>query len=560
MPDAQFMTDRPTAQTIAPTIALATLDADVGRRAASLAITVGDLAADYVLPVPPDLRLPAETMAQLAMAVAADPGADAFRLAVKGLDPDPLWRGRRARSHEHNVESLRFANLFPFGALLVRREALLAALAELPADAGDDWWRIVCRRIGQTGRIAELDIAVRRGTRMDGEPAAPAFVALPRSAARVLVLGQIEVSASLYFDFLEAAPDVSIAFRPLTRLALDAPVLASADLVILVRELHRFWDEGVVAFLDAAHVPYVWFTDDNFLALKTEGAARAFYALPRMQAALAKAAAVWASTDALAAAHVWLHPNVGVWKPVLDPYLQQSATPTPSGVLTIALSGGDFRLSGLAGAGLDVLRQLAEGPGLRLLVTPRRGPYAATPPAGGRDRRVADGKVVSPAHSRLAPVRPRHPAASGRRHRQRPVQVAHCRHRRRLPRRDSGRGGGAGLPGVGRSRRGAAAGRERRGSGPGGGARPASRLARRHGRPPRGGAVGAVRQRGSPAPPDGADAAVAAAKRRGRRREHPGVAGVLPPPGGATADPSRAAAQRPDPASRMRSAARSRPL
>ena len=364
------MTDRPLAP--APTIALAPLEAAAGRRAASLAFAVGRLGADYVLPAPPDLRLSDATMAQLAAAVAADPGADAFRLAIKGLAPDPLWRGRRARSHERNLESLRFANLFPFGALLVRRGALLDALAEPPADAGDDWWRIVCRRIAQAGRIAEADVIVKRGARMDAEPAAPAFVALPRSAARVLVLGQIEVSASLYFDVLEASPDVSVAFRPLTRLALDAPVLASADLVILVRELHRFWDEGVIAFLDAAHVPYVWFTDDNFLALKAEGEAKAFYALPRMQAALAKAAAVWTSTDALAAAHVWLHSNVAVWKPVLDPMLGSPAAPS-TGPLTVALSGGDFRLPGVAGVALEGLRQIAEGPGLRLFVTPAGG-------------------------------------------------------------------------------------------------------------------------------------------------------------------------------------------
>ena len=207
---------------------------------------------------------------------------------------------------------------------------------------------------------------------MQAEPATPAFVALPRSAARVLVLGQIEVSASLYFDFLEAQDEVSVGFRPLTRLGVDGPHLAGADLVILVRELHRFWDEGVIAFLDAARVPYVWFTDDNFLALKAEGEARPFYALPRMQAALANAVAVWTSTDALAAAHVWLHPKVDVWKPVLDPFLEWSPS-VLDGPLTVALSGGDFRLPGLAGAALEGLRRIADGPGLRLLVTPAGG-------------------------------------------------------------------------------------------------------------------------------------------------------------------------------------------
>jgi len=364
------MTDPPTThRPSALTIALVPLEAAGTQRAAALADAVARLGEDYVLPAPPELKLSAAMLAQLTAAVCADPDADAFRLAAKGLAPDPLWRGRRCRWHERNLESLRFAHIIPFGALLVRREAALAALADLPEEAGDDWWRLVCRRIGQSGRIADAGVSVRRRARMQAEPACPAFASLQRSTARVLILGQIEVSTSLYFDTLESLPDLSVAFRPLTKLALDAPVLAAADLVVLVRELHRFWDEGVIAFLGAAGVPYVWFTDDNFLALRGEGEASAFYTLPRMQTALAKAAAVWASTDALAAAHVWLAPKVDVWAPALDPHLRQPA-PTPGGPLTIAIPGGDFRLAGLDGGVLDRLREIAEGPGLRLLVTP----------------------------------------------------------------------------------------------------------------------------------------------------------------------------------------------
>ena len=364
------MTDPPKTQPPpAPTIALAPLDVAATRRAAALAAAVDGLDADFVLPAPPDLKLSPAMLAQLAATISADPTADAFRLAVKGQAPDLIWRGRRCRSHERNLESLRFAHLIPYGALLVRRQTLRAALADLPADAGDDWWRIVCRRIGQAGRIADADVKLARRKRMEGEPACPAFATLPRSVARVLILGQIEASTSLYFDALESQPDLSLAFRPLTGLALDAPVLAAADLVVLVRELHRFWDEGVIAFLDAAGVPYVWFTDDNFLALRGEGAARAFYTLPRMQAALARAAAVWTSTEALAAAHVWLHPNVSVWAPALDPFLRQPP-PTAGGPLTIAIPGGDFRLAGLDAALLDRVREICGGAGLRLALTP----------------------------------------------------------------------------------------------------------------------------------------------------------------------------------------------
>ena len=356
------MTDPPRA----PTIAQLVLNA---AGTSALAAAVERCQADYLLPSPSDLKLPAGALATMARAAADDPDAAAFRLLLKGLTPDPAWRGRRCRSHERNLESLRFADIIPPGALLVRRDALASALADAPAVAEADQWRALCRHIARAGRVADLDLAVRRSQLMTGERPTPGFPAPPPRPGRVLVFGQIEVSTSLYFDVLDASPDIAVDFRALTRLSIDGPALASADLVILVRELHRFWDEGVIAFLDAAGVPYVWFTDDNFLALRAEGDAPAFYTEARMRVALAKAAGVWASNEALAAANLWLHPGVGVWKPALDPSLAQAA-PAPDGPLTIALAGGDFRLAGLAGAPLDRLREISERQELRLLLTP----------------------------------------------------------------------------------------------------------------------------------------------------------------------------------------------
>ena len=301
----------------------------------------------------------------MARAAADDPDAAAFRFEVRGLPRDPAWRGRRCRSHLRNLESLRFADVIAPGGLLVRRDAALSALEGAQTDA--DWWRGFCRRVARDGRIADLDATARRSHLAKGERPTPGFPA-PSGLGRVLVMGQIEVSTSLYFDFLDGSPDVSVDFRALTRLSNDGPALAAADLVILVRELHRFWDEGVIAFLDAVGVPYVWFTDDNFMALRAEGDASAFYVEPRMRAALAKAAGVWCSTEALAAGHLWLHPAVSVWKPALDPALAQPA-PAPGGPLTIALAGGDFRLPGLVGAPTERLRDIADGPGLRLVLT-----------------------------------------------------------------------------------------------------------------------------------------------------------------------------------------------
>ena len=336
--------------------------------AVAFAAAVGRCSGDLVLAVTPDMHLSDEAWPAVAEAVRAQPDADAFTLNLQGLEPDPAWRGRRCRSHERNLESLRFANLLAPGAFVARRGAMQAALAALPADVGADWWRALTGRIAAATQVVDIDTTLTRSRRLAGEPAYPSFAAPSHRRPRVLVLGQIEVSASLYFDFLESSPEVSVAFRPLTRLGMDAAHLAGADLVILVRELHRFWDEGVIAFLTAVGVPFVYFTDDNFLALQAEGEASRFYSPDRMRRALVGAAEVWTSTEALAAAHRPLHLQVRVWGPVLDPVLRAPPR-APSDILTVAVAGGDFRLAGLGGGPVERLRAISESQDLRMVVT-----------------------------------------------------------------------------------------------------------------------------------------------------------------------------------------------
>jgi len=356
------------------------------RLARPFAEAVEFCSADLVLAVTPDMHLPDAAWPAITEAVGARPDAEAFTLNLQGLAPDPAWRGRRCRSHERNLESLRFAHLLAPGALVARRETMRTALADLPSDVGADWWRVLTGRIAATAHVVDIDATLTRSQRLAGEPAYPSFATPTHSRPRVLVLGQIEVSASLYFDFLEASPEVSAAFRPLTRLSLDASHLAGADLVILVRELHRFWDEGVIAFLEAVGIPFVYFTDDNFMALQAEGDAPSFYSPERMRRALAGAAEVWTSTESLAAAHRPLHPRVRVWGPVLDPVLR-APSPPPADMLTVALAGGDFRLTGLEGAPIAQLEAISEARDLRLVVT--QSAAKALAPALGRAEIVA---------------------------------------------------------------------------------------------------------------------------------------------------------------------------
>ncbi len=301
--------------------------------------------------------------ARTAIDAAADANGDAdiFLLRPSGARADPAWRGRRCRSHERNLESLRFACLVPPGALAARRTALEAALAE-PLPPRAEGWRELTRRLCAASRV----VRVAATAAALGDAPCPAFAGVQPSD--VLVMGQIEVSTSLYFDFLEAAPDIAVRFRALTRLEVDAPHLAAARLVVLTRTLHRFWDEGVIAFLEAAGVPWVWFTDDNFQVLAAERGAPGFFSGPRMRRTLAGAAEVWASTPALAAALAPLHPRVKVWGPVLDPLLA-GAQPAPSDRLTIAAPGGDFRVAGLAEGPIQALRGLAAAAQLRIVAT-----------------------------------------------------------------------------------------------------------------------------------------------------------------------------------------------
>ncbi len=350
--------------------------------AAAFAAAADRATGDLVFAIAPDGLPPEPVWQALADAVAANPDADAFRLRSHGLKPQRAWRGRRCQAHERNLESLRFAHLIAPGSLVARREAMDAAAAGLAPGLGADWWRALTRRIAATTRVVEVEAAVTRAAPLPGEPACPSFA--PRlDGVDVLVLGQIEVSTSLYFDFLEAAPGVTVAFRAFTSLAVDAPHLAGARLVVLVRTLHRFWDEGVIDFLRAAGVPFVWFTDDNFLALRAEHDASAFYTAGRMRRALAGAQAVWCSTERLAEPHRTVHPDVKVWGPVLDPLLKAGAPPQ-DGPLTVVLPGGDFRASGLEGEPIQRLAAMAAAEPIRVVATAAAG-KALAPELGAAD-------------------------------------------------------------------------------------------------------------------------------------------------------------------------------
>jgi hypothetical protein len=145
------------------------------RLARPFAEAIAFCSGDLVLAVTPDMHLPDTAWPAIVEAARARPDAEAFTLNLQGLAPDPAWRGRRCRSHERNLESLRFAHLLAPGALAVRRDTMRAALANLPADVGADWWRVLTGKIAASAHVADIDATLTRSRRLAGEPAYPSF-------------------------------------------------------------------------------------------------------------------------------------------------------------------------------------------------------------------------------------------------------------------------------------------------------------------------------------------------------------------------------------------------
>jgi hypothetical protein len=342
--------------------AIGPFDEVAGAFASALARCRGEV----VFALTPDSIPADEVWAAIAEACAVADVA-AVSLTLRGLVRDPASRHRR-RARDRNPETLRFANLAPPGGLALRRDAAMATMRQIDPEAGGDWWRQLAQGVAARGRVEQRAVVVRRRALMPAEPRAGAF-APPAPVGAVLVLGQLEVTASLYFDFLQSIAPGKVTFRPFTSLEIDAPHLAAAGLVVLVRELHRFHDDGVIAFLQRIGVPYVYFTDDNFPVLRAEGLAGRYYRPERMRAALAGAAEVWVSTAPLAEATRPLHPRIRIWGPVLDPILARPP-PRRAGPLTIAFAGGGFRVPRLIGPPLERLRRLSESGPLRLVLTP----------------------------------------------------------------------------------------------------------------------------------------------------------------------------------------------
>lgn len=328
-----------------------------------------------------DAGSPARIAAGLAL-------AQRFPEAGIAIDEAPMARRDRRMIRS---EGLRFLDPTPVCAVVFSRDLALACLS-LPAvaAAGDRWPWALARAAATQGTLAveqvtKAPLLRRRMRAVDPETLEAVAAAetghVPRR--RILVIGRIEASVSLYFDGLPAHIRACLRFIEAEAL-MDCPnALAGADAAIVVRDLERCHDTGLLTRLSALGIPSLFFADDNPLALAAEDRHWRFYTPERLRGLLARFDGVIASTAPLAAVFARFHPDTKLFGPVLD---ESAITACAGGEsLRIAITGGSFRKSAAQRDIVPAIVELARhSPGV-VLMAPRD--FGAAP---------ADGITVQP--------------------------------------------------------------------------------------------------------------------------------------------------------------------
>ncbi|VVT25683.1 hypothetical protein [Rhizobium sp. EC-SD404] len=289
--------------------------------------------------------------------------------------------GRRER-RMLATEGLRF--LDPTAALPIVLDRLSAITAlEMPvvAACGLSWRWALARAVAEMGRVETLVTGVSLPKR--SIPVVPmalmdrfANAGTDNSAApRILVIGRIEASVSLYFDGLPFETARMLRFIEAEALVAKIELLETVDAIIIVRDLERCHDLGLLDLMARLDIPRVWFIDDNPLVLAREDYHWAFYSEKRLARLLNGFAGIFASTEPLADALRPLHDRVSVFPPVLDRRLIPTGEPESKG-LTIALAGGGFRSSAFQRDILPALHALQVEKPIRL-IAPKS--FAASP-------------------------------------------------------------------------------------------------------------------------------------------------------------------------------------
>ena len=189
----------------------------------------------------------------------------------------------------------------------------------------------------------------------------------PATRLPLVIYGRLDASSSLYVDALLSDPTApTVLLLDETSPAADAPLLAEAGAVVLVRDAPRFVANGLLDLLDTLGVPAWYFTDDDFAALRAEHAGLAAFQDSTMERLAARCAGVLTTSEHLAQALQQRHPGADVrqWPMALDPSLQCAhgarREEWPRGALRVGVMGGAFRAPGVHADMLPALLAHAE--------------------------------------------------------------------------------------------------------------------------------------------------------------------------------------------------------
>ncbi len=249
------------------------------------------------------------------------------------------------------MESCRFLST-DAGALLVTKGALAKAAESIGERSWDRFWPS-----DLVGALA-ADGSVRGS--FDGfarcssatRPAWPERLPFARatpltghtgSQPLILVYGDLAASVSLYFDGLP--PDLRSRLRFLKPgdLSSDLGWLASAGLVVVMRDFRQLQMSGVFDLLREIGVPYVWFTDDDLITLKAEEGRPDYFSPEALKTFLTGASAVLVTSDALAHRLAPLHPTLIRWPCIYDPSLRLTSPVAGHTRFKVGAIGGAFR-------------------------------------------------------------------------------------------------------------------------------------------------------------------------------------------------------------------------
>ncbi len=324
----------------------------------------------------------------LGKAAPSVPAAAALALrypqATMALDDRAL---RRSDRRALRSEGLRFLDPTAAATLVFERRLALTCLAEPAVTAAGRHWRWALARLAasRTKLTFEDGAATRR---VASRLPVVEFETLARFAGAadtplVLVIGRIEASVSLYFDGLPPGGRPRLVFAEAEALLAEPGLLAIADAAIIVRDLERCDDLGILRMLEAIRLPRAYFLDDNPMVLAEEDRHWRYYKAARLRDRLAGFDAVLASTEPLAEALRAVHDRVSEFGPVLDAGLVHRP-PEMGGAVRAAIAGGNFRRdASLRDVMPALLEHAAETPGAALLVPNGFG----APPSGSYQTR-----------------------------------------------------------------------------------------------------------------------------------------------------------------------------